>query len=168
LAGGDVAEHAHEQVLDKLETADRLAELNPLVRVAQRVLVGAHLAAHREPRHPSARHPHDLPAVLEHVAGLQAVRFGNAAIPQADDAVLRPAYPHFGLDLLYRKAMIILLDDEALDLTRCFISRPDDIYVGEGGVADPLLLAVEDPSFAFAATGCQHSTRRRRAHKRLS
>src|SRR5262245_38041931 len=91
LAGGDVAEHAHEQVLDKLETADRLAELNPLVRVAQRVLVGAHLAAHREPRHPSARHPQDLPAVLERVGGLQAVRLGHAAILQRDEPVLHHA-----------------------------------------------------------------------------
>src|SRR5262249_12421528 len=140
LAGGDVAEHAHEQVLDELETADRLAELNPLVRVAQRMLVGAHLAAHREPRHASARHPQDFPAVLERVGVLQAVRLGHAAILQRDEPVLHHAHRHFGLDLLYRKPGIILLDDEALDLTRGFISRPDDIYVGEGGVADPLLL----------------------------
>jgi hypothetical protein len=38
VEGTTSAELAHEQVLNELETADRLAELNALVRVAQGML----------------------------------------------------------------------------------------------------------------------------------
>ena len=34
LGRGDIAEHPHEQVLDELEAADRLAELRPLGCIA--------------------------------------------------------------------------------------------------------------------------------------
>src|SRR6202051_332122 len=37
LGRGDVAKHAHEQILDKLESADRPPELRPLCRIAQRM-----------------------------------------------------------------------------------------------------------------------------------
>ena len=49
MARRDVAEHLGEQVLDELERADRLAELHALLRVFERVLVGAHLAVRWPP-----------------------------------------------------------------------------------------------------------------------
>src|ERR1700733_1598634 len=53
----DISKHAHQQILYELEAPDRPAELLPLGRITQRVLVGAHLAADGEPGHPGAGHP---------------------------------------------------------------------------------------------------------------
>src|SRR5215471_18162493 len=69
----DVAEHTYQQVLYELEARYRLAELQTLCRVAQRVFVSPHLAADGEPRHACARHPEDFAAVLEGVGILQPV-----------------------------------------------------------------------------------------------
>src|SRR5215471_1832734 len=49
LAGSDVAEHLRKEVLNELERADRLSELQSLLCVLERVLVGAHLASGRFP-----------------------------------------------------------------------------------------------------------------------
>src|SRR5258707_10090945 len=80
LGGCDVAKHADQQILDELESADRPPELRPLRRIAERMLVGSHLAAYGEPRHAGARHPENLGGVLERVCVLQAVGLGNTAV----------------------------------------------------------------------------------------
>jgi hypothetical protein len=72
------------------------------------------------------------------------------------------------LDLLDAEAArCLVLDNEALDLVVSHISRPDDRKVAPCGVADPLLLAVEDPGVALAFGGCRQAASRSRAHKRL-
>src|SRR3954447_25274724 len=57
LAGRNVLDHLGEEVLNQLERGDRLAELQPLLRVLERVLVRPHLAASRHPRNAVARYP---------------------------------------------------------------------------------------------------------------
>ena len=44
-----------------------------------------------------------------------------------------------------------LLDEEALDLAVGHVAGPDDDDVGDGAVADPLLLPVDHPGVAVAA-----------------
>ncbi len=47
----------------------------------------------------------------------------------------------------------VLLDDESLDRVVGLVARPDDGQVGEGGVSDPSLGAVEHPGIPVAARG---------------
>src|SRR5437868_7343073 len=74
LRGRDVADHPGEEILYQLERADRLAELQPLLGVPERVLVGAHRAPRRHPRDGVARHLQHPRGVAERVAPLEAVR----------------------------------------------------------------------------------------------
>ena len=68
-----------------------------------------------------------------------------------DQAVLDHLERHLVLDLLDAEAgRRLVLDDEALDLVVVDVARPDDRDVAPGRVADPLLLAVEDPGVAVA------------------
>jgi hypothetical protein len=72
------------------------------------MLVGAHLAADREPCDAGARHPQDLSTILERIGVLQTVRFGHPTILQRDESVLHHTQRDLGLDLLDRKAGIVL------------------------------------------------------------
>src|SRR5215207_8114759 len=47
--------------------------------------------------------------------------------------------------------VLVFLEHESLYLPVLYVARPDDDKVGEGGVADPTLLAVDDPSVPVAA-----------------
>src|SRR5829696_4458278 len=54
-------------------------------------------------------------------------------------------------------AVLVLLEHEGLYLPVLHVARPDDDQVGEGGVADPTLLAIYDPGIPVAAGRClQH------------
>src|SRR5262249_33592130 len=163
LRGGDVAQHAREQVLPQLEGADGLAELLALARVARRVLVRAAGAAHRLPRDAGAGHAQDLRRVAEAARLLQAVLLGDAAAVEGDERVLHHAQRHLVLDLLRGEPPRPLVHDEALDLIVAEVAGPDDDVVRERGVADPFLLAVEDPCVAVAARGRGQAARRARA-----
>src|SRR3984957_2130152 len=88
LRGGDVGDHFREQVLDQLERADRPAELQALLRVFERSLVGAHRASGRHPRHGVTCHLQDLRGVAERVAALKAVCFWHPNVLKGDVAVL--------------------------------------------------------------------------------
>ena len=62
------------------------------------------------------------------------------------------------LDLLDAEAgRGLVLDDKALDLVVCDIARPDDRDIAPRRIADPPLLAVEDPGVALAFGGRRQS-----------
>ena len=68
------------------------------------------------------------------------------------------------LDLLDAEAgRGLVLDDEALDLIVGDIARPDDRDVAPRRVADPPLLAVEDPGVALALRGGSQTAARSRS-----
>ena len=52
----------------------------------------------------------------------------------------------------------VLLDEEPLDLAVGGVARPDHDHVGDGAVADPALLAVEDVAVAVAAAVVSSAT----------
>ena len=117
LRGRDVGDHLGEQILHQLERADRLAELQALLRVFERGLVGAHRASGRHPRHGVACHLQHLRGVAERVAALETVRFRHPNVLQRDVAVLDDLERDLVLDLLDAEAgRRLVLDDEALDL----------------------------------------------------
>src|SRR6266550_1967695 len=63
LTSGDVGKHPGEQVLDELERADRLAELQTLLGIFERVLIGAHCAPRRLPAD-------EIPRLPQHPRGV--------------------------------------------------------------------------------------------------
>jgi len=100
-----------------LEAADWLAELLPLDRVSQRMLVGAHRATHCKPRDAGSRHSQDFRAVLERVGLLQSIGLGHLTILKRDEPVLHHPKGHLGLDLLDGETGVVILNDEAFDLS---------------------------------------------------
>src|ERR1700727_77446 len=117
LAGRDVAEHPYEQILNELEAADWLTKLLPLDRVSQRMLVGAHRATLCKPRDARSRHSQDFRAVLERVRLLESIGLRHLAILKRDKPVLHHPKRHLGLDLLDGETGVVLLNDEAFDLS---------------------------------------------------
>src|SRR5882672_5471298 len=168
LARRDVGEHLGEKVLNELERADGLSELHALLRVPDRMLVGAHLAPRRLPAHEIARHAEHPRGVAERRVGLEAVRLGHPAVVQRDLAVLDHLERDLVLNLFDAEAgRRLVLDDEALDLVVGDVARPDDRDITPRRVADPSLLAVEDPRVAFALRRRQQAATTARAHQRL-
>src|SRR5580704_19363376 len=80
LAGRDVGEHSGQKILNELERADWLSELQSLLRVFESVLVGSHLASRRIPRDEVPRHSQDSRGVAERGADLEMVLLGDAAV----------------------------------------------------------------------------------------
>src|SRR5216683_6325962 len=74
LAGGDVAEHLGQQVLNQLERRDRLAELQAILGVFEGGLVSAHLAARRRPADHVAGHAQNARSIAKGIATLQPDR----------------------------------------------------------------------------------------------
>src|SRR5437870_2946547 len=168
LAGGDVREHLREKVLDELEGADRLPELQSLLGVGDRVLERAHRAPRRHPSDAVARHAQDSRGVPERSVVLEPVRLGHPAVVERDQAVLDDAERDLVLHLLDAEAgRGLVLDDEALHLVVRDVARPDDRDVAPRGVADPLLLAVEHPGVALALRGRREAAARSGADQRL-
>src|SRR5271155_5623773 len=168
LRGRYVRNHFSEQVLHQLERADGLAELHALLRVFERGLISAHRASSGHPRHGVACHLQHLRGVAERVATLEAVRFRNPNVLQRDVTVLDDLESNLVLDLFDTEARRrLVLDDEALDLVVGDIARPDNRDIAPGSVADPPLLAVEDPAVALALSRGQHATAYPRAHQGL-
>ena len=168
LARGHVGEHLGEEILHHLERSDRLAELQPLLGIFERCLERAHLDAGRGPTHHVPRHPQHARGVAERIAALQAVRFRNPHVLQRDLAVLHDLERDLVLDLLDAESRRrLVLDDEALDLIVGEVARPDDRDVAPRRVADPALLAVEDPGIALALGGRGQASARSRTDQRL-
>src|SRR5580658_5659389 len=168
LRGRYVRNHFSEQVLHQLERADGLAELHALLRVFERGLISAHRASSGHPRHGVACHLQHLCGVAERVATLQAVRFRNANVLERDVTVLNDLERNLVLDLVDTEARRrLVLDDEALDLVVDDIARPDNRQIAPGSVADPPLLAIEDPGVAVSLGGGQQAAARTRSNQRL-
>ncbi len=168
LAGGHVGEHLRQQILYHLVGRDRLAELQPLLGVLQRGLERAHLDAGRGPTDHVPRHAQHTRGVAERIATLQPVRFRHAHVLQRDLAVLDDLEGNLVLDLLDAEAgRGLVLDDETLDLVVGFVAGPDDRHVAPWRIADPLLLAIEDPGIAIPARRGQEAAAGAGTHERL-
>src|SRR3984957_4904479 len=82
-------------------------------------------------------------------------------------AVLDHLERNLVLDLLDTEAgRGLVLDNEALDLVIPEIARPDDGEVAPRRIADPTLLAIQDPGVALALPRSQHPTAGTRANQR--
>src|SRR5213593_3618997 len=150
----DVFDHPSQKILNKLERAYRSSELQTLLGILKRSLVGAHRASRRHPGHCVAGHLQHLRGVAERVAALETIFFGHAAILQRNVAVLHDLERDFVLDLVDAETGCrFVLDDEAFDLVVSNVSCPDDRNIAPGSIADPALLAVEYPGIAIALGG---------------
>src|SRR5271169_4742411 len=168
LRGRYVGNHFSEQVLHQLERGDGLAELHALLRVFERGLISAHRTTSGHPRHGVACHLQHLRGVAERVAALEAVRFRNPNVLQRDVTVLNDLEGNLVLDLFDTEARRrLVLDDETLDLVVGNIARPNDRDIAPGSVADPPLLAIEDPGVALSLGGGQQAAARTRPHQWL-
>src|SRR5881396_659453 len=157
----DVFDHPSQKVLNKLERAYRSSELQTLLGILKRSLVGAHRASRRHPGNCVARHLQNFRGVAERVTTLKTVFFRHAAIFQGDVAVLHDLERDFVLNLVNAEAGCrLVLDDETFNLVVGDIARPDDRDVAPRRVADPALLAVKNPSIAVALRRRQQTTRR--------
>src|SRR5262249_21344254 len=141
-----------KEVLDELERADRLSELQSLLCVLERVLVCAHLASRGFPSRVVARPTQHARGVAEGLnAGREPIRFRHPAVLHRDLAVLDDLERDLVLHLLDAEAgRALVFDDEAFDLVVGQVARPDDRDIAPGRVADPPLLAVEDPGVTVA------------------
>src|SRR5262245_583853 len=84
-------------------------------------------------------------------APLQAVRVRHPAVFQRDLAVLNDLERDLVLNLLDAEpGRCFVLDDEAPDLVVGDVARPKDRDIAPRSIADPALLAVEDPGIALA------------------
>src|SRR5438270_10784674 len=147
----DVFDHPSQKILNKLERAYRSSELQTLLGILKRSLIGAHRASRRHPGNGVARHLQNFRGVAERVTTLEAVFFGHAAIFQGDMAVLHDLQRDFVLNLVDAEAGCrLVLDYETFNLVVVDIARPDDGDVAPRRVADPALLAVKNPSLAVA------------------
>src|SRR5713101_2511566 len=164
----DVFDHPSQKVLNKLERAYRPSELQTLLGILKRSLVGAHRASRRHPGDGVPRHLQNFRGVTEGVTTLKTVFFRHAHIFQSDVAVLHDLERDFVLNLINAEAGCrLVLDDETFNLVVGDIAGPDDRDVAPRRVADPALLAIENPGVAIALGGGQKSARRAGTDKRL-
>src|SRR5207249_9386679 len=76
----DVFDHPSQKVLNKLERAYRSSELQTLLGILKRSLVGAHRASRRHPGNGVAGHLQNLRGVPERVTTLKTVFFRHAHV----------------------------------------------------------------------------------------
>src|SRR6202023_837593 len=101
-------------------------------------------------------------------AAPQPVRLGHPDVLQRDMAVLNDLQRDLVLDLLDAEARRrLVLDYESLDLVVGEVARPDDGKIAPRRVADPPLLAVEDPIVALALCRRCQATGGARTDQRL-
>src|SRR6266480_935810 len=147
----DVFDHPSKKVLNKLERAYRSSELQTLLGILKRSLVGAHRASRRHPGNCVAGHLQNFRGVAERVAALETIFFGHAAIFQGDVAVLHDLERDFVLNLVNAEAGCrLVLDDETFNLVVGAPAGPPDSHLAPRRIADPALLAVKKPSIAVA------------------
>src|SRR4029077_14274441 len=122
----------------------------------------------RFPADKVARHAQYPSRVAERFISLQAVLLGNTAILHRDLAVLHDLQRDLVLDLLDAETRCCLvLDNEGLHLVVGDIARPDDRHIAPRCIADPTLLAVENPGISLALRRREQAPRCSRAHQRL-
>src|SRR5262245_28128923 len=117
-----------------------------------------------------------MAGAAQHVGGiakrpltsLEAIRVRHAAVLHRDLAVLDGLQGDLVLHLLDAEpGRRLVLDDEARDLVVLEVACPYDRDVAPRRVADPALLAVENPGVAFALRRGQEATAGARAHQWL-
>src|SRR5204863_1643944 len=144
------------------------SELQALLGVLESMLIGSHLASGRLPSHSIPRHAQHPRGVAERLAGLEVVLLGHPTVLHRDQPVLNHLERDLVLDLLNAEARRrLVFDDEASDLVVGEITRPDDRDVTPWSVADPLLLAVENPGIALALRRRRQAAGRSGTHQRL-
>src|ERR1700677_4686313 len=167
LACRDVANHLHQEVLNKLERCDRFAKLFAGLRVCQCIFVGTHLATNSFPCNEAACHAKHTGGIAERGIVLQAVLFGHLAVLECDQPVLHNAQCHLVMDLLNLEAGGLVLYDEALHLAISHVARPDDGEVTPRRITDPLLLTVQNPGVTLPSRGGQEATGSARTYQGL-
>ena len=129
----------------------RAAELAALHCVAPGDVEGRELLAHGLPGNGEPRHLQDLVGVPEAVGVGQLEEVRHHDILERDVGVLDGAQGDLVFDLRGAVALGRGVNQEALDLVVGEVAGVDDHPVGERGVADPALGAIEDPAVALAA-----------------
>src|SRR5207249_10291155 len=147
-----------ELLLDELERGDRLAELDPLLRVLERPVVARHRRAHRRPRNTVARlaEAAERPAETFHVRELVLER--NLTILERQLRGDRGAHRELAVDVERRETGCAALDEEAPDLAVVLLG-PDHGDVGDGAVGDPELGPVQDVRVALPPGARLHRAR---------
>src|SRR5918997_588707 len=143
LAQGDLVQHRDQLLLNELERGYGLPELGSLSGVGERGLVAVRRLPQGVPADPVARVRQDRERRAEARGARQAVLLGDAAVFKGDVGLPDGALGAFAREYLGTVARRALLDEEA-PYTAVLGSGPDHDHVGEGGVADPALLPVQD------------------------
>src|SRR5918997_3939852 len=143
LAEGDLGQHRDQLLLRELEGGYGLPELRTLPGVGEGGLVAVHRLPQAVPADPVARVRKDRERRAEARGPRQAVLLGDAAVPHCDVGLPDGALGALAREDLGTVARGALLDEEA-SYSTVLGARPDDDHVGEGGVADPALLTVQD------------------------
>src|SRR5437899_3771667 len=155
LRGSNIRQHSRQKILYEFERADWFSELQTLLGILDRGLVGAHRASGRHPANGVAGYLQHLRGIAERVTTLQAVCFRHAHVLQRDVTVLHDLKRDFVFNLVNAEAWRgFVFDDETFDLVVGDVPRPDDRDVAPRRVADPALLAVKNPGIAVALRGC--------------
>src|SRR6185295_8402544 len=150
--------------------ADRFSELQALLRVLQSIFIGPHLCARDFP-------PATMTGPAQHERGIaerpcaarQTIRVWDPAVLHGDLSVLHDLERDLVLNLLDAEpGRSLVLDDKALDLVIVEVACPDDRDIAPRRVADPALLAIENPGVAFAFRCCRQAASGARAHQWLS
>src|SRR6516164_8718134 len=101
-------------------------------------------------------------------ARCEPICFRHPAVLHRDLTVLDDLERDLVLHLLDAEAgRVLVFDNEALDLVVVDVARPDDRDIAPGRVADPPLLAVEDPGIALALRRRGEAAAGSRADQRL-
>ena len=108
--------------------------------------------AHRFPGHTRPRHAQDGSGISKGVCLLEPVGFRHATVLQREERILHHAQSDFVVHFLGLEAGCAFFDQKAFYMVVGHITRPDDGYVTECGVADPFLLPVEHPTVPVAAS----------------
>src|SRR5215470_9727713 len=169
LTRNGVTKHLGKKVLNELERADRLSELQSLLCVLERVLVGAHLDTRRLPCNEVPRPAQYARGVAEGLsAGREPIYLRHPAVLHGDLTVLDHLERDLVQHLLDAEAgRGLVFDNEALDLVVGQVACPDDRDITPRCVADPPFLAIEDPSVAFALRRRGEAAAGSRADQRL-
>src|SRR5258705_4641469 len=139
---GDLVDHPHELLLDELERADGLAELDALLRVLERPVVAAHGGADDAPGDAVARLRETGQRALDTLHAGQLVLQRDAAVLEGQLRGDGGAHRELPRDVQGAVAGGALLDEVAPDLAVVALG-PHHRHVGHRAVGDPELGAVE-------------------------
>src|SRR5215831_13639059 len=155
---GDLGDHPDELLLDELERGDRLAELDPLLRVLERPVVAAHRGPDGAPRDAVTRLVQAAQRAAQPLHVRKLVRERNLAVLERELGGDRGAHRELAVDVERREPRRAPLDQIAVDLAVVLL-RPHHRDVGDRAVGDTELGAVEHVAVALALGARLHPTR---------